>query len=152
MNHPAADGSSLSKNGFSSRTASNRIHFHPSVRFLMIISLNDVPTGTALVMFMQTFGGALFVSVAQNVFNNRLISELVLEAPGVDTTLVLHTGATSLKDFVDPAQLPGVQSAYNTALTETWYAAVAMSCLSIFAWGIEWRSVKGMKPGAGGMA
>jgi hypothetical protein len=37
-----------------------------------VLPLHQVPTGTALVMFMQTFGGALFVSVAQNVFNNRL--------------------------------------------------------------------------------
>lgn len=117
-----------------------------------VLKLDDVPTGTALVMFFQTFGGALFVSVAQNVFNNRLISELLLEAPGVDPSLILHAGATSLKNYVNASDLPGVQQAYNTALTETWYAAVAMACLSILAWGLEWRSVKGMKPAAGGMA
>lgn len=117
-----------------------------------VLPLRDIPTGTALVMFSQTFGGALFVSVAQNVFNNRLIKEIVLEAKGLDPNLILHVGATSLKDAVPQDQLSGVQIAYNTALTETWYAAVALAALSIGAWGIEWRSVKGMKPGGAGMA
>jgi hypothetical protein len=116
------------------------------------LKLDDVPTGTALVMFFQTFGGALFVSVAQNVFNNRLISELLIEAKGVDPNVILHVGATSLRNAVKPELLAGVQSAYNIGLTETWYAAVAMACLSIFAWGVEFKSVKGMKPGAGAMA
>lgn len=118
-----------------------------------VLSLDDIPTGTALVMFTQLFGGALFVSVAQNVFNNRIISEILVRAPGVDPSLILHVGATNLrKSITDPQQLEGVQQAYNTALTETWYAAVATACLSILAWGVEWRSVKGMKPAGGAVA
>ncbi|ETI26875.1 hypothetical protein G647_09974 [Cladophialophora carrionii CBS 160.54] len=114
-----------------------------------VLPLKDVPTGTALVMFMQTFGGALFVSVAQNIFNNRLISEIPKQAPGINPQIILHVGATSLKDQVPARLLAGVQTAYNTALTETWYIAVAMACLSVLgAVFVEWKSVKGMKPGA----
>jgi hypothetical protein len=97
---------------------------------------------------MQTFGGALFVSVAQNVFNNRLISEIPKQAPGLNPQIILHVGATSLKNQVPAAVLPGVQRAYNTALTQTWYISVAMSCLEIIgAVFVEWKSVKGVKPG-----
>lgn len=117
-----------------------------------VLPQRDIPTGTALVMFSQTFGGALMVSAAQNVFNNRLIEELVVEAKGVDPAVILHVGATSLKGAIPANLLPGVQLAYNTALTNTWYASVALSALSILAWGIEWKSVKGMKPGGAGMA
>ena len=114
-----------------------------------VLPLKDVPTGTALVMFMQTFGGALFVSVAQNIFNNRLISEIPKQAPGVNPQIILHTGATSLKDQIPAHLLAGVQTAYNTALTQTWYIAVAMACLmAVGAVFVEWKSVKGMKPGA----
>jgi hypothetical protein len=114
-----------------------------------VLPLHQVPTGTALVMFMQTFGGALFVSVAQNVFNNRLISELPTYAPGVDPEIVVHAGATSLATQIPPRFLEGVQFAYNIALTDTWYIAVAMASLSIIgAIFVEWKSVKGMKPGA----
>jgi hypothetical protein len=118
-----------------------------------VLPLADIPTGTACVMFAQLFGGALFVSVAQNIFNQRLQSEIVRRtAGGVDPELILQVGATSLKQAVPQNMLSAVQEAYNDALTETWYVSVAMAALSILAWGIQWRSVKGMKPGAGGMA
>ncbi|KIW17523.1 hypothetical protein PV08_04717 [Exophiala spinifera] len=114
-----------------------------------VLPLDKVPTATALVMFMQTFGGALFVSVAQNVFNNRLIAELPKYAPGVNPQIVVHTGATSLKDQIPARLLEGVQHAYNISLTNTWYISVAMAALSILgAVFVEWKSVKGMKPGA----
>ncbi|KIV94567.1 hypothetical protein PV10_02322 [Exophiala mesophila] len=114
-----------------------------------VLPLKDIPTGTALCMFMQTFGGALFVSVAQNIFNNRLISALPSEAPGIDPQIILHVGATSLQEQIPTEFLQGVREAYNTALTETWYIAVAMTCLSVIAAiFVEWKSVKGLKPGA----
>ena len=113
-----------------------------------VLPLKDIPTGTAMSMFCQTFGGALFVSVAQNVFNNRLLNLLVNNVPEVDADIILHVGATSLKKAVPEKVLPLVQDAYNTALTETWYIAVAMVCLgTIGAVFVEWKSVKGMKPG-----
>jgi hypothetical protein len=111
-----------------------------------VLPLKDVPTGTALVMFMQSFGGALFVSVAQNVFNNRIFTEIPLRAPGVNPDIVLHVGATSLRDHIPKASLAGVQLAYNTALTNTWYISVAMVAFSaIGAIFMEWKSVKGTK-------
>ena len=117
-----------------------------------VLPLRDVPTGTAMAMFCQTFGGALMVSVAQNVFNNRLIEQLANLAKsgveGLDPEIILHIGATSLKKAIRPNILPLVQEAYNTALTETWYIAVAMVCIgAIGAAFVEWKSVKGMKPG-----
>lgn len=113
-----------------------------------VLPLKDIPTGTALAMFSQTFGGALFVSVGQNVFSNRLVKGIMADTTGLDPTLFLHAGATNLKNVVPEGQLPGVQRAYNTALTNTWYIAVAMICLSaIGAAFVEWKSVKGVKPG-----
>ncbi|KIW82936.1 hypothetical protein Z517_02179 [Fonsecaea pedrosoi CBS 271.37] len=113
-----------------------------------VLPLKDVPTGTAMVMFMQTFGGALFVSVAQNIFNNRLMSEIPKLAPGIDPAIILHVGATSLKEQIPKAALAGVQTAYNTSLTQTWYIAVAMTCLQLIgAVFVEWKSVRGMQPG-----
>ncbi|KAI1614547.1 DNA repair protein RAD50 [Exophiala viscosa] len=113
------------------------------------LPLKDIPTGTALVMFMQTFGGALFVSVAQNVFNNRLISTLPKYAPGIDPSIIVNVGATSLRNEIPAKYLQGVLFAYNLALTNTWYISVAMCCLQLIgAIFVEWKSVKGMKPGA----
>ena len=114
-----------------------------------VLSLDDIPTGTSVIMFAQTFGGALFIGVAQNVFTNRLLKNLLENVPTLDPALVLSTGATSLKGAVtdqDPSLLPGVLSAYNSAIVQTFYVSLAMAAMSIVgAAGIEWKSVKGKK-------
>lgn len=113
-----------------------------------VLDLKDVPVGTALIMFVQTFGGALFVSVGQNVFTNRLISGVARTAPGLDPDIVLHVGATSLKQQIPPRYLSGVQEAYNDSLTHTWVVSVALASMTILGAAlVEWRSVKGKKLG-----
>lgn len=110
------------------------------------LPLADVPIGTAVIMFSQTFGGAIFISVAQNVFTNGLLTNLQAVVPDLDPSLVLKTGATDLRNVIDPIYLPRVLTAYNTTLTHTFYVAVAASALSLLgAIFIEWKSVKGKK-------
>ncbi|KAK4552984.1 MFS sugar transporter [Recurvomyces mirabilis] len=111
-----------------------------------VLPKQDIPIGTAIVMFSQTLGGALFISVAQNVFTNQLLTNLKKVVPGLDPAFVLATGATSLKTAIPSQFLPGVQTAYNTSVMATFYVAVAMSVVSIFgAAALEWKSVKGKK-------
>lgn len=116
-----------------------------------VLPQKDIPVGTALAAFFMNFGGSLFVSAAQNVFNNKLITELPKYAPGVNPSIILHVGATELKTAVAPNLIGGVLEAYNKAVTSTWYIAVAMCVLTaIPAIFVEWKSVKGMQ--TGGMA
>ncbi|OIW24937.1 MFS general substrate transporter [Coniochaeta ligniaria NRRL 30616] len=104
----------------------------------------DIPIATAMMQFAQTLGGSIFVSVAQNIFTNLLMQDLVKAAPNVPPSIVVSTGATDLKKVVDAALLPGVLDAYNDALTRTWFVSVAMAALSIIGVAsIDWRiSVK----------
>lgn len=104
-------------------------------------------------MFSQTLGGALFISVAQNVFTNSLIKNLKQVVPGLDPQLVLAVGATSLKQAIPEQFLPGVQSAYNDTLMNTFYVSTAMAAVSFFgAIAFEWKSVKGKKVEMAGAA
>ncbi|KAH8806172.1 major facilitator superfamily domain-containing protein [Xylogone sp. PMI_703] len=115
-----------------------------------VLPMSDVPVGTAVVTFSQILGGALFVSVAQNVFQNRLISGLESTIPSLDPNLVLQAGATSLKNTIPQQFLSSVQVVYSSALTQTWYVSVALSCMTVFgAVFIEWRSIKGKNLSAG---
>jgi hypothetical protein len=91
-------------------------------------------------------GGALFVSVAQNVFSNKLAQGLAKYAPTVDPKIVLNTGATSIQHSIDPAVLSGVTMAYNDGLTQAYLVATIMACFTIIgSLTIEWKSVKGKK-------
>jgi hypothetical protein len=106
----------------------------------------DVAIGTAIMMFSQTLGGALFISVAQNVFTNQLIKNLRTIVPDLSSEFVLTVGATEIKNKIDPKYLAGVVSAYNESLTQTFYVSVAAGALSILgAVFVQFRSMKGKK-------
>lgn len=111
-----------------------------------VLNKRDVATGTAIVIFSQTLGGSIMVSVAQNVETNQLLKGLVKSVPGIDPSIVLNTGATQLRNIV-PAQYVGqVLEVYNSALSKTFYVGVATAILSMVgAVFVEWKSVKGKK-------
>lgn len=118
----------------------------PLIAAQTVLPKKDIPLGTAIVMFSQTLGGAIFVSVAQNVFTNHLISNLKAVVPTLNPNLVLATGATNLQRVIPHQFLSGVQSAYNDAIMNTFYVGVAMGSLAILgAAALEWKSVKGKK-------
>lgn len=107
---------------------------------------DDIPIGTAIMMFAQTLGGALFISVGQNVFTNQLIKNLRSVVPDIDPGFVLTVGATELKNAIPSNLLPGVLTAYNLSLTQTFYVSVATATMSIMgAAFVEWKSMKGKK-------
>jgi hypothetical protein len=110
------------------------------------LKTEDVPSGTAIVMFAQTLGGAVFISVAQNVFQNQLVQNLARYAPDENAERLITAGATMLRTVVSGEALHRVLVAYNAAIVQTFYVAVAMGALSlvgpIF---VEWISVKGKK-------
>lgn len=117
----------------------------PMIVAQTVLPAADVPIGTALLTFAQTFGGALFVSVAQNVFTNQLLKNLD-GVTGINATDVMNAGATELQNSVPSNLLPSVLVAYNGAVTKTWIVAVALSALSLIGVVfIEWKSVKGKK-------
>jgi hypothetical protein len=106
----------------------------------------DVPSGTAIVLFGQTLGGAIFVSVGQNVFQNQLLTNFAKYAPDQDATKLISAGATMIRSFVSGDDLHHVLTAYNAAVTQTFYVAVAMGALSLIGpVFVEWISVKGKK-------
>ena len=111
-----------------------------------VLHIDDVPVGTSLIMFMQTLGGALFISVAENIFTNKLSSNIASRVPSIEPSIILKTGATSLKHAINSNLLPDVLIAYNKALTQTFYVSLALAAFSIIgSLGIEWKSVKGKK-------
>ena len=110
------------------------------------LKAEDVPSGTAIVLFAQTLGGAIFVSVGQNVFQNQLIRNLAQYAPDEDAAKLVSVGATMLRTVVSGDSLHHVLVAYNAAITQTFYVAVAMGALSLIGpIFVEWLSVKGKK-------
>lgn len=116
-----------------------------------VLKRADVPTGLALMVFMQTLGGAVFISVGQNVLTSRLVSGITQLVEGLDPAMIVNTGATDLRDLVPADQLPAVLEVYNEALRQVFLIATGMAAVTILgAVGLEWKSVKKDKKSAVG--
>ncbi|CAJ2500864.1 Uu.00g037170.m01.CDS01 [Anthostomella pinea] len=116
----------------------------PLIAVQTVLDIKDVPTGTSVIIFLQTIGGALFVSVGQNIFTNKLISELAKRVPSINATDVLGAGATNLQKTLSPDLIPAVVLSYSNALTSAFVVATALAVFTIIgAVAIEWKSVKG---------
>ena len=109
-----------------------------------VLKKRDVPVGVSLMFFCQMLGGAIFISVGQNVFNQELVSKLVQVVPGLSPIEIVNTGATDLRHAVPAQLLPQVLTVYNSALREVFIVATAMGALAILGTPfVRWRSVKG---------
>lgn len=99
--------------------------------------------GLSIILFAEQFGAAVFVAAAQSIFENRLTENLVGLAPSLNATSVEAMGLTDLKAIAGPEQLPDVLLAVDKSMTQTWYLAVALACLTVIGTAtMDWRSVK----------
>jgi hypothetical protein len=100
----------------------------------------DIPTATALMTFVPLMGGSVFVSVAQNLFQNRLIGGLRTHLPELDMAVVLAMGPTELRAVYEGVTLQKLLDVYNGAVVETFYPTIALTAVSLFAATVvQWR-------------
>ncbi|KAI0869821.1 MFS general substrate transporter [Hypoxylon argillaceum] len=122
----------------------------PLIAVQTVLDIKDVPVGTSVIAFMQTLGGALFVSVGNNVFTNKLAEQLKAHVPSVNYEKIIVIGTTNLRKALPADVIPEVILSYNNALTTAFTVATALAAIAIFgAIFMEWKSVKGKKIEAG---
>ena len=104
-------------------------------------------------MFFNSLGGAISISIAQNVFSNTLVSSIPKYVSDVDPRLIVSVGATHIRDVVSSEQLRGVLLAYTYALTRAFVLPIATASAAFVAsLFTPWLSVKGKKLVPGGAA
>ncbi|KAK5091212.1 hypothetical protein LTR05_001392 [Lithohypha guttulata] len=120
----------------------------PFIAVQVVLNKKDMPTGNAIAIFFNSLGGALSISIAQNIFSNALVSEIPKHAPSVDPRVVIAAGATHIRQVTPPDALAGVLQAYNNALTQSYILPIATAGLAFLcSFLFEWKSVKGQKLG-----
>lgn len=108
-----------------------------------VLPLHDIPVGIAIITFSQSLSAALFISIAQNVFQNRLLASLTEYAPKVNPAAIIEAGAANLSGRLPQDILPSVLYAYNIAVTQTFYVSVAAAIISFVGAGlVQWKSMK----------
>lgn len=90
----------------------------------------DLSSITAIMIFFQTLGFAIFVSVGQTLFTNELISSVPKYVPGIDTAKVVATGATDLRRVFPADQIPGIVRAYMEGLKNAYTMSIALAGVS----------------------
>lgn len=116
-----------------------------------VVRHEQIPVGSACVQFFSSLGGALFIAVAQTVFQNGLIEGVQSSIPGLDPRVFLYAGANQVRPILERMGMSrltdAVLTAYLHGLRNSFYVSVASSSMAfIVALGLSWRSVKKAKP------
>lgn len=80
----------------------------PLIAEQTVLPLDFLPTGTAVVVFAQTLGGAIGVAVARSVFQKKLIQKVGQYTSSFDPAVVIATGATNIHSKIPTQELSGV--------------------------------------------
>lgn len=97
----------------------------------------------ALVIFSQSFAGALFLSFSSTIFTNSLKTLIPKYAPSVDAQTIINAGATGFRKVITGTDLAGVLIAYAKSVDPVFYltAGMAVGCF-VFAWGMGWKDMR----------
>lgn len=98
----------------------------------------------AFLIFSQTFGGSIFLTIANTIFSNNLITKLAENGlPPVDVARVIAAGANGFRSVVTSEQLPAVLWAYAESIDLVWYLTIASAVLMFgLAWGMGWNDIR----------
>ena len=104
----------------------------------------DFAVGISVILFAQTLGGSIALSIAQAVFNNRLSANVSSAGvQGLDTSALFQAGSTSIRSLVAPGDVDKLVYGYNKTITENFYVAVVAASLSVIgALSVKWRTTK----------
>ncbi|KAL2817541.1 major facilitator superfamily domain-containing protein [Aspergillus granulosus] len=107
------------------------------------ISPDDVSTAMAILTFSQTFGGSIFLAIANVIFSAGLRDQIPRYAPNVNPEDVIAAGATGFREIVAPEDLEGVLRGYAKSIDWVMYLTVGL-CVAQFmsSWGMGWKDVR----------
>lgn len=119
----------------------------PFIAVQVVLNSKDMPTGSrycpiydlfdadtfldAMAIFFNTLGGAISISVAQNIFSNTLSRELLRRTRDIDPLTIIRAGATRVREVTPPDQLRAVLESYNEAIQRCFVLPIAVGGLAL---------------------
>ncbi|KAF2464808.1 MFS general substrate transporter [Lindgomyces ingoldianus] len=109
----------------------------------VVLDAKDLPTGNALIVFFQALGGALAVSIAQNVLSNELLVRLETTILAHDALAIIAAGPTHIAEAVPGPFVDIVVEAYSYAISKTFILPIAAAGMSFLcSLGMEYKKIK----------
>lgn len=101
----------------------------------------------AMLTFCQTFGTAIFLSISNALFNNKLRDELHTLLPALNAEDIIAAGAAGVKDAVPAESLHTALVAYTVSYQTVMYLVVALSGFAVISsLGMGWTDIRPKKP------
>jgi predicted MFS family arabinose efflux permease len=115
----------------------------PQVAVQNSLTVNDVNTGLAIILFAQNFGPAINVALAQSIFQNKLADNIGDIVPNLSKSKIQNMGLGDLRRQIGPQKLQELLNGFDKSLMQTWYLAVGLACATLVgSTTMQWRSVK----------
>ena len=131
---------------FSAASADRQFRPKPMIAVQNTLQPVQIPVAMALLMFSQTFGGALFLSFSDTIFTNSLKALIPTYAPSVNAMTVVNAGANGFRSLISGSNLVSVLVAYAKSVNRVFYlTASAGVCCFIFTWGMGWKDIRKKK-------
>ncbi|KAL3478061.1 putative MFS transporter [Aspergillus californicus] len=123
----------------------------PMIASQAVVDMADLSTVSAVILFFQCIGGAVFVQAGHAAFTNKMVQQAKRRLPGLSAELIASTGASELRAAFDERQLGVVLDAYVAGLKDCYVLAVVLggvaTAFSLFS---GWKSLKRVKKGQAG--
>jgi hypothetical protein len=97
----------------------------------------------AFLVFAQSLGPAIALTLYNVIFAASLKSQLAEKVPNMKPQAIIQAGATGFRAIVAENDLPAVLVAYSNSIDRAFYliAGMAAAC-GIFVWGMGWHDVR----------
>lgn len=90
-----------------------------------IVEPADLSTASAMALFFQLLGGAIWLAVGQALFTNKLISDLRAR-PSINAAQVVAAGATELRTLLSGEDLDYAIESYMAGLKDAYAVGIAL--------------------------
>ncbi|KAH7356172.1 major facilitator superfamily domain-containing protein [Pyrenochaeta sp. MPI-SDFR-AT-0127] len=94
-----------------------------------VVEKADMSNVSAIMLYVQTATGAVFITIAQSLFTNRMIEEAKVKLPQVDAVKLISTGATELRKVFSGEQLRAILHIYLAGLRAGYYLAISCGAI-----------------------
>ncbi|KFY15539.1 hypothetical protein V492_01921 [Pseudogymnoascus sp. VKM F-4246] len=102
----------------------------------------DIPSGSAMIIFVQTIGGAFLVSAGQSAFVAKLSESLIQSGSGISPPQVIATGATDIRRLFSPAEVAVIMRAYVKGIQTAFIVAIALAATcTLLAFLASWEKL-----------
>lgn len=114
----------------------------PSYVVQTLLPVADVPIGVTFITLVQNLSAAIFVAVAQSIFNGEMRRHLTPLVPPEDASDILGSGLANVLAELPPDIREQALEAISTSIVKTFYVSLALSTASVVGVGVKWASMK----------